>query len=276
MVNVGNALSPYWHAFTLAALGSSHQRCGLVPPPEVAWSFLLPACAPSGYENRALYARARQCRGLGHGCATGWPMVAQEIGTYSFDAIVKYHRFKSLRLPTFAPNEWLFYDRCELFTHDDYGPLALSALRNIPFGANDVVSILSANDRPICRFYQRVRQTYLLQLFPSLTFVHLERKSLAYDFARLCLAPRVVIPWRGSSWALWATIGNLKGTTYMPPINNDLANVHLPRTTLLNDSRVLLPRAGVGTAEIGLQDINGNLNLITARHRLAFKKWLTL
>ena len=51
-----NALSPYWHAFTLAALGSSSSRCGLSPPAEIAWSSQLPRCAPAGYENATLFA----------------------------------------------------------------------------------------------------------------------------------------------------------------------------------------------------------------------------
>ena len=39
-------------------------------------------------------------------------------------------------------------------------------------------------------------------------------------------------------------------------------------------TKVLLPRARIGTVEIGLDDIAGNLTLITSRHRAAFKQWL--
>lgn len=179
---------------------------------------------------------------------------------------MKYHTAVNTPLPVFGARDWLFYDRCELFSHDDHGPVALSALRALPFRPHDTVLILSANDRPICRFYQRVRRQYLLRLVPALRFVRMERSTLARDFARLCMAPRVVIPWIGSSWALWATIGNTAGVTYAPDFW---------AKPQLNNSRILMPRVHIGTPEIGLPDIKGNLSAITRRHHAAFSAWLT-
>lgn len=277
MVNVGNALSPYWHAFTVAAL-STPPGCGLRPPADVPWHQFLPACAPTGFSNAIRRTKALTCTGMyTHGCASGWPAVAGAIGSATKSAVARQIHADNLTLPEFARNDWLFYDRCELFTHDDHGPLALRALRHLPFRKHDRVLVLAANTRRVCTFYQDVRRRYLLSMFPTLRFKTLDRGNLQWDFARLVFAPTVVVPWTGSSWALWATIGNT-GRVYTAPINTNVAQVRQmgrPNTVYLDSSLVLKPKKHIGTVEIALQDIGGNLSLFTATHARKFRLWLT-
>ena len=238
----GNALTRYWTPRMVAWLGglsyrlqrnvtAGHNQWADFLPGEVAAVPQTPvmaaelmrfchACGPNG----SFWARSKSGgEPLTHHCYHGWPQFLDIIGNDTRHAIHRYAASHGIKLWQPAAQDWVIYDRCE-FGSRFHGPNGFSLYESIP--CEDGVTLFSwKSQEQLCRFMQASRDAYLMTRCRKwrLTFfdggktrdgrqnmssreVELKDHGLFRDFARLVVAPHVIVNGAGSSWAFYSAI----------------------------------------------------------------------
>ena len=157
-----------------------------------------------------------------HHCYHGWPQFLNVVGNETRDAVNRYAASHGIQLWQPAAQAWVLYDRCE-FGSRFHGPHGFSLYDSIP--CEDGVTLFSWKSKErLCRFMQASRDAYLrkrcgrwrLASFDSgMTQTRLNMSSreeslkdhgLFRDFARLVVAPHVIVNGAGTSWAFYSAI----------------------------------------------------------------------
>ena len=239
----GNALTRYWTPRMVAWLGGLSYRLqsnatarhnqwadflpgevAAVPQTPVMAAELLRFCHACG-PNGSFWARSRSGgEPLTHHCYHGWPQFLDVVAHDTRRAIHRYAASQGIQLWQPDAQAWVLYDRCE-FGSRFHGPNGFSLYDSIP--CDDGVTIFSWKSKEeLCRFMQESRERYLRRrcsrwrmtsfdssgvtrdsrLNMSSREESLKDHGLFRDFARLVVAPHVIVNGAGTSWAFYSAI----------------------------------------------------------------------
>lgn len=215
----GNVLSPYWMARAMAELGGHAYSGGSFG--QGTWMELLPHKAPAKPAQAALFqAACRGCTGVNleyaHRCFYGWTRVLPTIQRETRLALTKFSERRSLPLPQFEPDDWFVYDRCEIFRHPIHAPFAFSLYDEaIPCDARTRVLYFRARRSAACDVMKRARAARLRRKCPQRRVEEVNMSRSFHDFARLVLAPHVILGSAGSSWGIWSALSANAGEVWV-------------------------------------------------------------
>ena len=241
----GNALTRYWTPRMVAWLGGLSYRLhrnvaarhnqwadflpeevAAVPQTSVMSSQLLRFCHACG-PNGSFWAKSKSGgEPLTHHCYHGWPQFLDIVGNDTRHAIHRYAESHSIQLWRPAAQDWVLYDRCE-FGSRFHGPHGFSLYDSIP--CDDGVTLWSwTSKEQLCRLMQASREAYLKKRCGKWRLASIDSgktrasrdnmnnmssreeslkdHGLFRDFARLVVAPHVIVNGAGSSWAFYSAV----------------------------------------------------------------------
>lgn len=106
-------------------------------------------------------------------------------------------------MKVFDSNDWLIYDRCNIFGHGEHGFGSIETYDAIPatgsFRVYSLANYARGEDNGLCPELHVLRDEYIKARNPNVRIITLPTSDMWIDFARLVYAPNVLIPSSGSS-----------------------------------------------------------------------------
>lgn len=247
----GNAISPYWQARTMAALGGyeyvTYGNTGN------GWVEYLPKRVPAQPEKIDLVQFNAACAAceseidwkFPHRCAIAWSTISDQIIIDTQTALASWAKENNRVLPTFEQTDVVIYERCQddtLLKHPEYGPTAFSFYDQIPLTTQRIFVVCELNvlrRTPGCVAIQSALLARLKQRYPQAE-VSVVSGDTFTDFTRLVYAPMLFAD--VSSFSLVAAMAN-NGIVWSPSLypNRIFNNSHWHWSS----APVLYPDVGV-------------------------------
>ncbi|GAX75545.1 hypothetical protein CEUSTIGMA_g2988.t1 [Chlamydomonas eustigma] len=255
----GNALSPYWMARSLAALGGLSFSAGNGFGSDTWLKYLPAKVGKVGCVDPALFDyHCHSCPAgdweFSHKCAGAWTTQRALIREDTHAAVQKWTEVTGTKLPVFQPDDVVVQLRCAkdtILSHGEYGPIGFSFYSNLPNPGRIFIIFSQQNTIEFCALLVDRIKRQLEKNYPTAKVEILKNGTIFEDFFRMLLAPTFMRDSQ-SSFGLWAAMANrgrVHAVHMLPQLPEVTDKPDLGPDWIWSEAEVLYPPKG---KELGL------------------------